>query len=256
MVNLSPVGYSEAIPIPERLKDNVQSTDSQVVKRFLYLRRCPNPEYLNGLKPVPLRTCLLHHKSDKNPLWIAKTQPKWFTNLLEYQLDLNTGEMNEVGVYQTDCLTSANNRKIKAVNRFVQRFSDLYWSKKVTMWFYTLTTANQSKLTISQCMNTLKKRLTRNGVEMLGYLWVLEVSDDLHVHYHALVVTNRMNFRGKQLPDFLKVDDVWGCICQVEAVKISVKYYLSKYFIKNKVRIQSDSDGKRKRQYGCRLPKD
>lgn len=250
MLNITPVRHSTAIPIPEHPKDISQGVDNQKVKRFLYLGRFPNIEYHSGLKEVPLRTCLLHHKSDKNPLWIAKTQPKWFTNLLEYQLDLNTGEMNEVGVYQTDCLTSANNRKIRAVNRFTTHFNPLYKSRKVTMWFYTLTTANQSRLTISQCMNTLKKRMTRNGVEMLGYLWVLEVSDDLHVHYHALVVTNRMNFRGKQLPTFLKVDDVWGAICQVEAVKQNVKYYLSKYFVKNKVRIHADSEGKRKRQYG------
>jgi hypothetical protein len=98
-------------------------------------------------------------------------------------------------------------------------------------------------------MNILKKRLKRNGVKFFGYLWVMEISENNHIHYHFILTTSRINCKGKTLPDFLKLNDYWGARTQVEFIKKGLKYYLGKYFYKNKVRITD------KRLYGKSISK-
>lgn len=225
-------------------------SDNQTVsKGFWYLNRLPNPEYESGLKVVPLRSCLLHHNGAANSVWLVKTRPKWFTDLLQTNFDRNTGEILAQSVYRTDCLTAGNNRKIKAVNRFCERFRELYKRRQVSLFFYTFTIANQAKLTIRDCFKAFQKRLKRRSIKLHGYVWILEISDNLHVHYHALVATDRINCKGNKLPDYLKLNDVWGANCQVQFIRKSVRYYLANYFTKNKNRIVG------KRQFGLKLPK-
>lgn len=220
-------------------------TDNQSVsKGFFFLSRSINPEYDKGLKSVPLRSCLLHHNGAVFREWIVKTKAKWQTDLLQTDFDRNTGEILGQSVYRTDDLTSGNNRKIKAVNRFCDHFKEPYRKRQVSLFFITLTAANQSKLTVRDCFKAFKKRLKRRGIKLHGYVWILEISDNLHVHYHALVATDRINFKGQSLPDFLKLNDLWGARCQIECVRKSVRYYLATYFTKNKSRILG------KRQYG------
>lgn len=236
-----------AIPLKEI---STQHTDKQDIKsNFLFLRRVPNSEYELGLKRVPLRTCLLHNNGAVNSEWVVKTKPKWFTDLARTDVDVNTGEITGQSVYRTDDLTAGNNRKIKAVNRFTGYFNPLYKARKVSMLFYTFTVANQAKLDIRDLFKVLRKRLKRNNVNLNGYLWVLEVSDNLHVHYHAIVVTDRIKCKGSKLPSFFIMDDVWGARCQVQFIRKNVRYYLATYFTKNKNRIE------RKRLYGLKMPK-
>jgi hypothetical protein len=228
---------------------------------------------------VPLRSCLLLNKSPvlngKSPkshtlkkasgypngspygsaaaaadvAWIVKTRPKWYTDLLRSRFDANTGEITAESVYRTDCLTQGNNRKIKAVNAFTDHFKRPYQRKEVTLLFYTFTVANQANVTISDCIKHFKKRLERRNIKMHGFVWVLEVSDTLHVHYHALFAIDRIDFKGSRLPSFLILDKIWGARCQVEAVRSSVRRYLAKYFVKAKSRIVG------KRQFGKSIPK-
>jgi hypothetical protein len=226
--------------------------DKHFKKGFLFLSRQLNPEYSSGLKSVPLRSCLLHHNvaaGNHQKAWEIKTKPKWWTNLLQTDFDTNTGEIYGQSVYRTDDLTAGNNRKIKAVNKFCNHFSEAYKMRKVSLLFYTFTVANQAKITIRECMDAFHKRLKRRNIKLHGYVWILEVSDNLHVHYHALIAIDRINCRGKKLPEYLKLNNVWGAICQVEFIKKSVRYYLATYFTKNKNRISG------KRQYGLKLPK-
>lgn len=231
-------------------KDKPLVSDNQSVsKGFWFLNRSVNPEYENGLKQVPLRSCLLHHKVAADSIWLIKTKPKWFTDLLQTNFSRDTGEILSQSVYRTDCLTAGNNRKIKAVNRFCDHFKEPYRKREVSMFFYTLTIANQAKVTIKECMDAFHKRLKRRNIKLHGYVWILEISDNLHVHYHALVATDRINCRGNSLPDFLKLDNVWGANCQVQFIRKSVRYYLATYFTKNKNRIVG------KRQYGLKMPK-
>jgi hypothetical protein len=232
------------------VNDTLQLADNQLVnKNYQYLRRKPNPEYLNGLINCPLRTCLIHNNSDRN-FWQIKTKAKWETDLLETSYNRENGEVLGQAVYTTDDLKSGNNRKIKAVDRFTDFFNPLYKFHKVSLLFFTLTIANQSRITIAQTIDILKKRCKRNNVNLKGYLWIIEVSPEgLHVHYHLVLATDRVNLKGGIIPDYFKLDNVWGARTQVGFVKKNVKYYLSKYFKKNNYRILG------KRSYGISIPK-
>lgn len=229
-------------------KDTPLVIDNQrtksIAKGFFFLNRSINQEYDHGLKTVPLRSCLLLNKSAVFQAWTVKTKPKWMVDLLQTDFDTNTGEIIGQSVYRTDDLTSGNNRKIKAVNRFCDHYKPMYERRQVSLFFYTLTLANQAAVSVSDCLDAFKKRLRRRGIKIHGYVWVLEVSDNLHVHYHAIVAMDRINLRGKKLPEYLKLDDVWGARCQLQFVTGNVKSYLAKYFVKNKNRILG------KRQFG------
>lgn len=235
-------------------KDKPLFTDNQSVsKGFWFLSRSVNREYESGLIRVPLRSCLLHHNSDR--LWTIKSKPKWFTDLLQTNFDRNTGEVFGQSVYRTDCLTSGNKRKIAALNRLKNEFSDLYRKRKVSIFFYTFSIANENGVAISKAFDGIRKRFLRNGHPIRGYCWVLDIDkDSFHIHYHAIIVCERINCKGKKLPEWLKMDDLWKARCQVQFGR-SFNYYLAKYLAKNNWRVSTDADGKRKRQYGLNIPK-
>ena len=239
-------------------KDKPLLIDSQSVsKAFWFLKRSYNKEYTNGLRQVPLRACLLHHKSDRNlPLWTIKSQPKYFTDLLQSTASRDTGEVLSQEVYRTDDLTAGNYRKIKALNAFKNAFMADYRERKISMFFYTFTVANENGVPISKLFNGLKKRFIRNSHQLRGYVWTLEIAKDtLHIHYHALIACDRVRCAGKKLPDWLKMDDIWKASCGVAFAKKNFNYYLAKYLVKNKWRVADDGNGKRKRQYGLKIPK-
>lgn len=268
---------NHSVDISPQVIDN-QGVKPKTTKSYWFLRRRRNPDYETGQKVVPLRSCLLLNNVLKNdsqgnskwkiekhsdwytelmqyqeeqPItnWIVKTKPKWYVDLLESIMDKETGEILSQGVYTTDDLTSGNYRKIKAVNRFCSHFNPLYRKRKVSLFFGALTLANQSKVDIRKLTKLYKQRLKRNGVDVLGFLWVLEISDTLHVHYHFLMATNRLNFKGSGMPEFIKPTDIWGCRTGIEFVKFDVRYYLATYFVKCKYRIEKH------RTYGISMPK-
>lgn len=249
--------------VQDKCEDKPLVTDKQLVsKGFWFLSRSVNPEYHNGLRTVPhridsFRSCLLHHKSDRNlPLWTIKSQPKWFTDLLQTNYSKDTGEIFGQEVYRTDDLTAGNNRKIKALNAFKNAFMLDYRKRKISMFFYTFTVANENGVSIATLFNGLKKRFERNGHPLRGYVWTLEIDkDSLHIHYHALVACHRVKCQGQSLPEWLKMDDIWKTRCGVGFAKKNFNYYLAKYLVKNKWRVADDGNGKRKRQYGLKLPK-
>lgn len=222
---------------------------SNITKSFWHLRTFKNPDYLMGLKEVGIRSCLLHNNVNTTS-WQIKTKPKWVTDLLQSELDKETGEILGQSVYTTDDLKSGNYRKIKALNNFCDVFQPMYKRRKCSIFFYTLTLANQSRTDVRGALNTLKTRLKRKGVNLKGYVWVLEISDKLHVHYHALICTDRINIKGKSIPAFLKMNDVWGCRTQVAFAESHVRNYLAKYFTKNSARIIG------KRSYGLSIKKE
>jgi hypothetical protein len=251
MANLMPLLEKPSKKQHNNSTNTLQAVENQsITKSFWHLRTYPNPEYEQGLKLVPLRSCLLHNnvnrKSQKTE-WVIKTKPKWNTDLLESHLDKETGEIYETGVYTTNDLKSGNNRKIKALNRFCDTFQPLYKKHQCSIFFLTLTLANQAKTDIRGLLNSYKTRLKRNGIKLMGSIWVLEISDKLHVHYHLLIATERINFKGKSIPKFLKVNDLWGCRTQIEFAQKHIRNYLAKYFTKNQSRILE------KRTYGISI---
>jgi hypothetical protein len=192
----------------------------------------------------------LHNNVNKKKAqneWVIKTKHKWNIDLLESTLDMETGEVVQTGVYTTNDLKSGNNRKIKALNRFCDTFQPLYDKRKATIWFLTLTMANQSNTDIRGLLNSYKLRLKRNGINILGSIWILEISPDLHIHYHLLLATNRINLKGGTIPEYLKPNDLWGCRTQIAFAQKHIRGYLSKYFVKNNSRIIG------KRTYGISI---
>lgn len=231
---------------PDKLKTaRKSSTGEQIIKnhnvRFSYtfLSRFRNPEYDAGVKTLPLRTCLIHHNSAVLPTsqLLVKTLPKWKTNLYCRHIDYSTGEVVGADIYQTNEFKQSNGRKIARLDAFCSHFQPLYDARRVSLLFYTLTVANQAKMTISGIIDVLKKRLKRRKIKMHGYIWTAEVSQKLHFHYHMVVAIDRIDIAGKVMPDYYKLNDAWGARTQVQFVKKNVKHYMAKYFAKHDARV-------------------
>jgi hypothetical protein len=140
-------------------------------------------------------------------------------------------------IYRTNEIKSSNARKIKRLDAFCGHFQPMYERKEVSMLFFTLTLANQSKMTISGVIDLVKKRCKRRGVKFHGYIWTSEVSTELHWHYHLAVCIDRINVRGIGIPSWMKLESVWGARTQVEFVRKNIRHYMAKYFAKENARI-------------------
>lgn len=247
---------------------------------FSFRNRTQNPDYVAGLVSLakvrqlqeqqpyypiepcardPLRACLLHHNAEKKGgLFrddiLIKTTPKWFTRLNCSGYDPETGELVEV-MYETNDLKASNNRKIKTLNAFCDYFQPLYSKRKVTLFIHTFTQADFAYLSMRRMLDIVKYRYKSIKREIRGYFWSLEISTPetdkigFHVHYHLVVAVDRINVRGKKIPDELKMDEVWGQSTNVQIVKKNIRSYLSGYFAKNNWRM-TYPDGSVFRMYG------
>lgn len=211
----------------------LKAVNQSLKKSYSFLTRCKNPNYESSIKILPLRTCLIRNNVTA---FSVRTEPKWLTDLLCAEYDSNTGDVGAMSVYSTNDIKQSNNRKIKALDRFCNHFQPLYRQKSVSLLFYTLTIANQANMDIRNVLHVLRKRFKRKGIRLHGYIWTSEVSDDLHWHYHVCVSIDRLNVI--KMPDYLKLDNVWGARCQVAFVKKNVRHYMAKYFAKHNYRIE------------------
>jgi hypothetical protein len=244
--------------VQELVQKPVHVSDYQLLKKgYTFLKRYRNEKYNEGLLALPLRSCLKHHNSAVNLTYKVKTKPKWYTDLLLSDIDTETGEISNLSIYTTNEFKQSNSRKIRAITAFCDYFQPLYQKRKVSMLFYTLTIA-ENGAPIADVMSAFKKRCKRHGTPILGYVWISEVSEDLHWHYHIAVAINRINVHGKSLPDYLKLDNLWHVRTAVEFVKKNIKHYMSKYFAKNNYKmLGTDIKGAPKiiRVYGKSIPK-
>lgn len=252
--------------------------------QYQYISRARNPNYESSLVPIPFRVkcslskyCLqsgdtlhivelpsgLSHKhnnvtagspaNDRTDAYMMRpmlmaTEPRYVTKLLKTTFDRNTGEMTANEVVETNDTYARLNRRKRALNAFLDIFEPMYKRRQVTMLFFTFTIANESATTIRKVLDQFKKRCKRNGYPCLGYFWVMEITEDMHVHYHALVAINRINIRGQKIPDWWKLDDLWGALCQVRFVEYCLRGYLAKYISKGHEKIEG------KRMYGQSVP--
>jgi hypothetical protein len=97
--------------------------------------------------------------------------------------------------------------------------------------FFTLTQANQSNEKFSDTLNAIKKRFLRHNLPILGSIWVSEVSSNGHWHYHLAVAIKRVYW--KKIPNWAKVDDLWGRRTQIAFIKKSIGADLGKYISKD-----------------------
>ena len=150
--------------------------------------------------------------------YLIKTQPKWQTQLVNQ----DTGEL-----YYSSDLKSCVGRKYKAVDKFVAIYSAPYQRKEVSLLFHTLTAVNLSNYAgIKPFIEAVKYRYEQVNRPLLGYIWVLEVSKNFHVHYHLATAVNRLEV--KRIPKPLKLDGLWGARTGVEFVKGEVGQYMQK----------------------------
>ncbi len=219
----------------------------------------------NGLTDESLRSCLINNNADKNyrntgyvsfskranrkaiqyvkqkrrmldnyeEIYFLQKEPKWLFTFYGNIVDTETGEIFENLVYQQDDVEMAIKRKRKAIKSFTDFYEPLYQAKKVSCLFFTLTQANQSDQTIRVAIDLIKKRFERHNQPILGSIWVSEVSQNNHWHYHLAIATKRVYW--KKIPKWAKVDDLWGRRTGIEFIKKSIGAYLSKYIGKNNI---------------------
>lgn len=161
----------------------------------------------------------IHDNSDWNRSgFLIKTQPKWQQELV----NTSTGEL-----YYSDDLKSAVGRKYRAMDKFVATYSAPYQRQEVSLLFHTLTAVNLSNYNgIAPFMDAVKVRYEMVERPLLGYIWVLECSKNLHVHYHLATAVKRLEV--KKIPTELKFEGLWGARTGVEFVKGDVGSYMQK----------------------------
>ncbi len=204
---------------------------------YRYESRFKNPLYEAGLKLIhiapSLRSCLRHANDDK---LIVKNEPKWITTLVTQEFDLETGEIDRKLLrYDTNEIKSSNQKKIKALDKFCNHYQPLYRSRKVSMFFITFTRANYASESFRRTLDLVRKRFSRFGYPVRGFVWTAEVSTTGHWHYHLCIATDRMHLM--KIPKALKFNSIWGQRTGIEFVKKNVKHYMAKYFAKHNARV-------------------
>ena len=189
--------------------------------------------------------------------WMLQANDKMLTTLRKlthanHILDTGeviTGELIEDIEIVVGDMWNGVKRRDRSINAFCKHFAPKYEKFQVSMFFFTLTIADQSGVEIRNILDILKKRAKYNGFPVRGYHWVLEVSDTDHIHYHVILVTKRMHLRGKKFPEWLFLDDQWKARTQVGFVTGDVYQYCCKYLKKGISRIVG------KRMYGKSITK-
>ena len=102
-------------------------------------------------------------------------------------LNTETGE-----VFITTDLASRKFKRNKNITNFINAYSSLFKAQKISILSFVV---NESKYSsVSKFINMLGKKLSRKGVEKLGYVWVRDVGDvNFERHFHVLVATSRID---------------------------------------------------------------
>jgi len=248
----------QVIEKPIKVKNepsNSLKTDSRSkeIRKYGYLNRRKNPDYEQGIIRRSFESCLNTTKGSKKTEqkhkesreYHIKTRPKWFTDLLEYSVDPDTGEMIPKGVYTSDDFKVSNGKKIKALDRFCSKYQPLYKQRKVTLFFLTFTRADFANLEWKIMIKIIVQYFKRAGLNLRGHIWTSEIGTktydktknpkDLHWHYHVCICIDRKKF--DRIPKLIKFDNIWGQRTEIDFVKKNVRHYLAKYFAKNNARV-------------------
>lgn len=185
-----------------------------------------------------LRSCLICNNSsstcnvDTNKFKL-QTAFKWGVLFCGTILNTDTGELDENQIFEITDLESGIKRKKKAIRNFANFYEPLYQERKVSCFFFTFTQANKTAHEFATTLNAIKKRFIKANNPILGYIWVSEVSNNGHWHYHLAVATKRVKW--KAIPKYAKIDDIWGRRTQIQFIKKSIGAYLGKYIGKDNI---------------------
>lgn len=160
----------------------------------------------------------------KNNLYIAQIAPRkefWIEEKIAFHARPQRFVYNDLQAKIT--------RRNSKVNKFFKSYTK---SRKISEVFQTLTDAPSSSKDIRGYIKHAKQWLERNGVEVLHYIWVLELKrrDDgtIHAHYHIVWITSRT----KRIKLFYKMATYWGRRINTSFVEKSAKNYIMKYLSK------------------------
>jgi len=216
---------------------------NSIISKFNYQSTRINPDW-SVEKLVSLRTCLRDNNAEIddciNIMAEAASQPgsevfismvpKWQTMFSREDTNVDTGEIIYTG-YQSDDFKAARHRKIKTITKFCDFYEPLYRTRKVSLLFHTFTRMNYAKSDMRRMLDSIKYRYISLKRPIRGFLWALEISENLHIHYHLVVAIDRIQV--KEIPAALKFEDLWGQRTGVEFIKKSIRSYLSKYLYKS-----------------------
>lgn len=216
-------------------KNECERLECEIAHFYKHLFTYRNGEFLPALRNLFIdhksaaflpRKALFMHPNGRFSIPVS-FEPKYLKWLEKDSVDTNTGECIGSEVIETDSERAKRGKRINRLRKFDATYLPLKRARKVSLLFITLTHASHSSISISGFFDALKKRAKRNGVQLYGYVWVSEVSENLHWHYHALVATSRL--AGK-LPAWLHAETLWGERTRVQFVKgTATSHYLSKY---------------------------
>lgn len=88
-------------------------------------------------------------------------------------------------------------------NKKIEFFFEVYQcTKRYTLIEYVIVYDENQK--IDRFIFSLKKALKNNGSELLGYINIVDIGDDMKVHHHITIAIPKINVKGEQFPKHLK----------------------------------------------------
>ena len=187
----------------------------------------------------------LHEENGKYYL-ITTNEARYKSWYKQFNINTSTGEIEAI-IKESDTLIKQRGKIINTLKAFDRIYKPLYYRKKVSCFFGTLTDLPAAKITIRMFIGNLKKALKRSGINLLSYVWVNEVKYKpnakgkelpIHVHYHFVLATERIEVTGGNLPICLSASyltEMYGRFAAVTFIKggDACLRYCSKYISKN-----------------------
>ncbi len=187
----------------------------------------------------------LHEENGKYYL-ITTNEARYKSWYKQLNINTDTGEIEAI-IKESDSLIRQRGRIINTLKAFDRIYKPLYYQKKVSCLFGTLTDLPRAKITIRMFISNLKKALKRSGINLLSYTWINEVKYKpnakgkelpVHVHYHFVLAIERIEVTGGRMPHCLSssyLQDMYGRGVKVTFIKggNACLRYCSKYISKN-----------------------
>jgi hypothetical protein len=187
----------------------------------------------------------LHEENGKYYL-ITTNEARYKSWYKQFNINTGTGEIEAI-IKETDSLIRQRGKIINTLKAFDRIYKPLYRQRRVSCLFGTLTDLPAAKITIRMFMANLKKALKRSGINLLSYTWINEVKYKpnakgkelpIHVHYHFVLATERIEVTGGRMPYCLSssyLQDMYGRGVKVTFIKggDACLRYCSKYISKN-----------------------
>jgi hypothetical protein len=186
----------------------------------------------------------LHEENGKYFL-ITTNEARYRSWYKQFNVNTSTGEIEAI-IKESDTLIKQRGKIINTLKSFDRIYKPLYYRKKVSCFFGTLTDLPGANITIRMFISNLKKAFKRSGINLLSYVWVNEVKYKhdakgkelpIHVHYHFVLAIERIEVTGGKLPEALSSAYLTGMYGRRASVKFinggdACLWYCSKYISK------------------------